>query len=829
MEETIEEQNLTVDLPIIVKQKFLEYAEETIVRRALSKHEDGLKPVQRYTLYAMHHDLGLKASGLPKKCAKVVGSVIGNYHAHGDQSAYGALVTLARPWVMRYPLITFQGNCGSQDGDTAAAMRYTECKLSRIGESMLEGIDKNAVDMVPNYDDSELEPKFLPGLFPELLCNGTNGIATGMAAKMAPHYAPDVFKAIKYVLSCWMKQEAANIDEVIRIIKAPDFPTGGILINPEEVRQGYRTGSGRCVLRCKYEIEATKNHDRIVITELPYDVTKTSVIDSIKSLAYEKDDKVIKENVADIVDESGKNGMRLVIVLKRNGNPDLVMNKLYKHTGLQSSFVFSNTTLFNGRPYENLNLLQLIQMYCNKQCQIKLRTTQFDLNEYNIRLEVLQGLIRADSMIDEVIATIRASESNLNVVPDLMEKFDFTERQAKAIDAKKLGSLNKMNVKKLEEERDILTVKAARCMEIINNQVELVKELIHDIDEYVNNGGYFKHDERRTEIQVCDDKIDDILTIPKEDIVVIYSHNQMLKAVKLDEYNMQKRSGKGQNLKLRDNDFVEKVFTLSTHDNILFFTKNGRCYTVPAYTIPIVGKQQVGKYLANYIEIEADDEIESILPVTKEEQDKDLILITRMGLIKRTPFANTVTRFKSARVIDFNEGDSLLTAFMAGDGNVLAMTAQGKGLKFSIQDLRPITSRTGKGVRLMKLSESDYIISALNVDDDSQVFMQTKLGKGKRVEAKNLNPHGRGTAGQRIMSFNKGDELTDATLIKEDESIFLITNAGNIIRIPAASVPIIGLSGKGVATVNLPEGYQVISVSAAPKQEEEEETEEDAE
>lgn len=808
----------------MMKSKFLEYAEETIVSRALAKIQDGLKPVQRYTLYAMG-EMGLKSNSMHRKCAKVVGHVIGTYNPHGDVSAYDALVGLVQPWTKRYPLVDLHGNAGSSDGDGPAAMRYTECRLSKIGESMLEGLEKNAVQMNPNYDNTTKEPTVLCGLFPNFLANGTSGIATGLASKAAPHYAGDVFKAIKYVLNSLKDEKKPVTDEVIKIIKAPDFPTGGIIINPEEVQQGYRDGHGRVIIRGRYEIEEDKRgNQKIVLTEFPYNIRKSDVVANIGKLAFEEPyDQVMHDSVQDVIDESGKGNIRVVIRLKKGANADLVINKLYANTGFQSSFTFNNTVLVNGRPIENVPLLKLVEAYCGFQMNVKTRTTKFDMDAFDKRLEIVNGFIKANESVDEIIKCIRASENHDVVITNLMNEFEFTEAQARAIDARRLGSLNQLDADKLLKEADELEAKIAKCKSILSSKEVLIDSLVEDIDAYIARG-YFKGDKRRTSIEAVSDSIENRDLIQEENIVMACTHNGMWKAMKVDDYNAQNRNGKGVILKLREDDFVEKLLFMSNMDDIIVVTNKGRLYVVPAYRVPIVSRTAMGKYLTNYITLQDDETVVNVLSIKHGDTSKDLVFVSKEGYAKRLQLEGLTVRKSGINVCKVEEGDEIVSVLLASDeDNIICATHDGFDVNTSVKNL-PVQGRQARGVILIRFkSESDYIVSTLAVNSDDTVIVMSTNGYGKRIDVKDIPVQkGRGNRGSVLYKPDeKFGSVASVLRADDEETIFVCTTDSMIVRVPAADINKQGRSAHGVKVVSLNDGAFVQSAVIGPAESEE--------
>lgn len=810
----------------LIKSLFLTYAEETIVSRALVKAQDGLKPVQRYALYAMYR-MGLKNSSLTRKCARVVGNTL-IYSPHGDSSAYEAIIGLAQPWSKRYPLVTVQGNLGSIDNDPPAAMRYTECKLSKIGESLFDNMDKDAVPMLPNFDGTEKEPEFLPGLFPTLLANGTAGVATGLASKMAPHYAPDIFEAIKYTLRSRMERKDPDENELIKIVKAPDFPTGGIIMNPEEAVRAYKTGRGSIKIRAKYEIkDLSRGRQAIVFTEIPYGINKKSLVEDLGAKVYnENADKVFKDNVADVVDHSEKGKIAITVVLKKNANPDLVLNNIFRQTKMESSFSINNTVLINGRPYENVTLKQLIDEYCRHQLIVKMRVAKYELNAYQHRLEILNGYIKANEDIDAVIATIKSSKDHESVLENLKSVHGFTDVQAKAIDAKRLGSLNAFDVHALTEEKKDLETKINFNQKMIKEPKILIQELIKDIDGFMARG-YFKKDHRRTEICHKDINVEERDLIPEEQIVMFYTHNGMVKCIRSKEYNSQNRGGTGTNIKLREGDFVEKVLHMSNMDDLLIVTEHGKAYLLPAYQVPIVSKAAMGKYLNNFVEIDDDDNIIKVLPVVHGDTSKQLLFVTKKGLAKRLSIEGLTIRKCGIRVITFNEGDTLASVLMTTpDEHIMAITHDGFALRTSTDNIRLVASRIGRGSTLMRFkNENDYIVAAVSVKEDDQILVITDNGFCKRCDVSIIKER-QNKGGKGVMLY-KPNETTGkvfmVTEVHEEETLFIVTSKNMVIRVPVKSFREQSRAGHGVRSIKLEDGVSIRSITPAPAEEEEEE------
>lgn len=798
-----------------VTSKFLDYSEFVILDRAISRITDGLKPVQRRVLFTLLN-LGLKHNTQYKKCARAVGDCMGHYHAAGDTSIYGALVNMAQPWRKRYPLIDINGNNGSIDGDPPAAMRYTECRLTKIGESMMNDINKNTVDFVLNYDESETEPSILPTLFPNVLCNGITGTAVGIATSMAPHYAGDVYKAIDYILETMLNKQSPDINHIIRIIKAPDFPTGGIIINPEDMGNIYKTGRGRVVIRSVCSINSKNN--TIVVTEIPYMVNKAKLVSDIGRACLS--DSATIDGVKDINDESNKDGIKIVIKLKKDANPNTVLNNLYKKTDLQSSFSINNTAIVNNRPVENLTLSNILFSFIRHVGEVVKRKAKFELNEYTKRKHLVDGYLLAINHIDQIIEGIRTASNQEEKLSNVMAH-GVDETQAKAIIAMSLGSISAMDKNKFMAENEKLKENIAINTEIVNNNITLLKTCRKVLSDFASSD-IFKKDERRTKINYnTDATISDRELIEDEDIVITYSHNGMVKAVKVSEYNTQKRNGKGTILRTREDDFVEKILTVSSKDNLLLFTQFGRCYTLPVYKIPIVSRNSVGKYIVNYIDLDEGDKIISVISVKEKQKESVLALITKLGNIKKIPIENTFTKYKSTKVIEFKDNDTLIGAYLLFDSKeMIVATKYGKGLRVNVADIRCIGSKNSPGIKLIKLTGKDEVIGAIPLTDENKsICLVTKTGLAKLTDSM-PTVHGRGTGGQRIITLVDNDELTYIGMVSPAETLFIATSGEMIIRIPVSDISVVGLTAKGVRAINMAEGSYVVSVSVAPEQEE---------
>lgn len=814
-----------VDATNILNDYFLGYAAYTISDRAIPKIEDGLKPVQRRVLYTMYNDLGLVHNKPTKKSAKVTGATLGSYHPHGDTSVYDAMINLSQDWKKRYPLVFVQGNNGSADNDPPAAARYTEARLTALGEYMMKDINKNTVDMTPNYDESTTEPTILPSLFINILCNGIMGTATGISSSMAPHYAKDVYKALDYIIESMLTGVNPDIKHIISIIKAPDFPTGGIIVNPADMENMYLTGRGRVIIRGKTEINADDN--QIIITEIPYMVNKAKLVSDIGKVCLS--DAATIEGVKDINDESDKDGIKIVIQLKRGADAGRILNNLYKKTDLQSSFSVNNTAIVNGKPMENITLQQMLVFFIRHVASVIRRKAQYELNEYNKRYHLVEGYLLAINMIDSIIENIKKATSGEEKLNNVME-LGFDEIQAKAIISMSLGSISNMDETRFTTERDKLAENIAATTEIVNDNKVLLETCRKALNDFVESD-ILKDDKRRTVIGYdVDSNITDKDLVEEEDIIIITTLNGMIKAVKLSEYNTQRRNGKGVNLKTRDNDEVDKILTATTKDNLLVFTQLGKCHVLPIYKIPVVSKNAAAKYLVNYIDLVDGEEVVSVLVAKDNEHEKNLTMITKDGFVKKMSL-DVITKRKvrsAAKVIEVREGDRLINVHLVSDTDKLfVVTKIGLGSIINISEIRLVASKTGLGMILMKLANSNEIVSSVVVGEenkDDTICIVTAQAFSKRIKINTMIPKNRGCKGQRVIGLTDNDYVVDATMA-DQKTLFIVSTEGMIIRIPTDSISIIGLAAKGIKSIKLDSGA-VKSISAAPDSEEEPEQEE---
>ena len=808
-----------------MEDSYRDYAMSVIVGRALPDVRDGLKPVHRRILYAMYED-NLTSDKPFKKSATCVGDVLGRYHPHGDASVYDAMVRLAQDFSMRYMLVDGHGNFGSVDGDPPAAYRYTEARLSKISNEMLRDIDKETVDWDPNFDESRKEPRVLPSRFPNLLVNGSSGIAVGMATNIPPHNLTEVINACV----CVLDNPEATLPDLMQHIKGPDFPTKGIIMGRSGIRQAYATGRGRVIVRARTEFEefGRDRRTRIIVNELPYQVNKRQLIKNIADQVREKR----LEGISDLRDESDRNGMRMVIELKRDANPQVVLNRLFAQTALQSSFSINMLALVNNqRQPKILSLRHIIDEYLTFQEDIIVRRTRYDLRKAEERAHLLEGLLIAQDNIDEVIHIIRTSYDDAK--QNLMKRFGLSDVQAQAICDMRLISLQGLNREKLELEYKELEEKITYLKSLLADP-ELIKgvlkdELIALRDKY--------GDKRRTEIQDVVDEIDMEDLIEEEQCVFTLTHGGYIKRLPVSEYRAQGRGGKGvRAMATKDEDFVETVFTASTHDNILFFTKAGRVYIKKGYNIPEAGRTARGTNLVNIIQMdnsaENQEKIAAMIGGRGLDEDSYLVFVTRNGTVKRmSQTALKNIRANGIRALNLDEGDELISVIQTGgDENILIATHDGMSVCFNEQDARPM-GRTAVGVRGIKLRGDDYVIGAGSTSAGSALLTITEKGYGKRTPVEEYSVHGRGGLG--IKNYNVTDKtgkIADVLVVNDEDDILVITDDGTIIRMSAANISLLSRATQGVRIMRIMDGSRVICIEKTDREEEsaEEDKSEDA-
>ena len=791
------------DIEKEMREAYIDYAMSVIVSRALPDVRDGLKPVHRRILYAMHED-GITSDKPYRKCANTVGSVLGRYHPHGDSSVYDAMVRLAQDFSMRYMLIDGHGNFGSVDGDGAAAMRYTEARMSKIAEYMLTDIEKNTVDFMPNYDDRLQEPTVLPARIPALLANGSSGIAVGMATNIPPHNLTELIDGIIKIID----EDNVTDEELMSVIKGPDFPTEGIILGIEGIKKAYTTGRGKITLRAETEIEEMSgNRQRIIVSSLPYQVNKANLIKTISDLSKER--KV--EGISECRDESDrKEKVRVVIELKRDANPQVVLNQLFKHTQMQTTFGIIMLALVNGEP-KILTLRQCLDCYIDHRKDVILRRTQFELDKALARAHILEGLKIALDNIDEVIEIIRNSYDDAK--ERLMERFGLSDIQAQAILDMRLKTLSGLQREKIEEEYNQLMELIAHLRDILNSErlvFDIIKEELLEIKEKFG-------DERKTKIVAAEGEIDLDDLIKEEQTVVALTHFGYIKRMPIDTYKSQKRGGKGiTGIATREDDFVKQIFTASTHDTILFFTNKGKLYHLRGYEIPEAGRTARGTAIVNLLSLDAGEKISAVIPIQNFAEGKYLLMATKHGLIKKT----ALTEYNSSRKtglqgITLKEDDELIAVRLTdGEDNVVLVTRNGMCITFDEKDVRPM-GRVSQGVIGIRLDEDDEVIGMESViaGGKATLLAITENGFGKRTELDEYRVQMRG--GKGVITYKitpKTGKLVGVRIATEDDDVMLITDTGTIIRINVKDISVLGRSTQGVTLMRTSDGGKVVSM-----------------
>ncbi len=810
--EAIENQHIIdVDLNSEMKKAYIDYAMSVIVSRALPDVRDGLKPVHRRILYDMY-EANLLYENDFKKSAATVGDVLGKYHPHGDSSVYDAMVRLAQDFSLRYPLVQGKGNFGSVDGDPAAAYRYTEAKMSKISALMLTDIEKETVDFVPNYDDKLKEPDVLPSRFPNLLVNGSAGIAVGMATNIPPHNLTEVIDGIIAVIDDPM----ITIEELMTYIQGPDFPTGGVIMGKSGIRNAYTTGRGRIILRAKADIEDLGGKYRIVVTEIPYQVNKAKLEKHINELV--RDGKI--DGISSTRDESDEN-IRLIIELKRDANPNVVLNNLYKYTQMQDTFGVILIALVDKEP-KVLNLREIINYYIAHQEDVITRRTQFELNKALDRAHILEGYKIVIDNVDEVIRIIRASKNIPESKAALCERFGLTDAQSDAIVKMQLGRLSGMEREKIEEEYAEITAKIENYREILADESKVLDIIKTDLTEIKNKYG----DERRTEISMVTNEIDIDDLIDEEDIVVTVTHNGYTKRLPVDTYHSQRRGGRGiSGMTTREEDFVEHLFTTTTHHTLLFFTTKGVVYKLKGYQIPEAGRQAKGTAIVNLLPIETDEKVSAMIPIKDFEAGKYLTFITRNGIIKKTNVMDySKIRQSGLRAIELDEGDELIRVKLTdNEQDIIIGTHDGYAIRFKEDEVRS-TGRTTRGVMGIRLHEGDYVIGASVALPDSQLLTVTENGYGKKTPLEEYRIQSRG--GKGIYTYritDKTGKLAGMKTVTDNDDIMLITSDGVVIRMHTDEISSYSRQTQGVRVMKLADDVQVVSIARTEREEDDEE------
>ncbi|WP_322180839.1 DNA gyrase subunit A [Neglectibacter caecimuris] len=803
---------IDVNLTKEMQQSFLDYSMSVIVQRALPDVRDGLKPVHRRILYTMYENT-LWPEKPYRKCADTVGAVLGRYHPHGDASVYDAMVRLAQDFSQRYMLVDGHGNFGSVDGDPPAAYRYTEAKMNKLSVAMLDDIDKDTVDFNPNYDDRLKEPSVLPCHFPNILVNGSTGIAVGMATNIPPHNLGEVIDGV----CCLIDNPEATLEELMEHIKGPDFPTGGVVMGRSGIRAAYATGRGKITVRARAEIEENEKTGRskIIVTELPYQVNKARLIENIADLVKEK--RI--EGISNVDDHSDRNGMHIVIDVKRDASPQIVLNHLYSFTQLQTTFGVIMLAIVGGRP-AILNLRQILEEYIKFQSEVITRRTRFDLKKAQERAHILEGLIIALDFIDEVIAILRNSKSIPEGKEALMERFGLDDPQAQAIVQMRLGQLTGMERTKVEEELQALKEKIADFLDILESEgrrMAIVK------DEALNMKKRFA-DERRTEIAAISGEVDIEDLIPKEECVLTLTNYGYVKRQKMDTYHTQKRGGRGvAGMNRRDEDVATELFVTGSHDYVMFFSDLGRVYKLKCYEVPEGSRQSRGMNIKNLLPLQPDEKITSMIRVTEFDEDKFLVMVTKNGIIKRTRLSAYDTARKGGLIaIDLDEGDTLSWVRVTdGASDLLVATKKGMAIRFHESGVREL-SRTARGVKVMKLREGDCIVGMSVLREGGLVLTITETGYGRLSSPENYRLQKRGGKGLRNYHTEKfGDVAGIKVVDAQDDDVILISEDGIIIRIQADSIRVCARPSKGVRVMKLQEGSKVVTLARAPHEEDE--------
>ena len=812
-----DEKNIGTLLPLDVeeelKKSFISYAMAVIVTRALPDVRDGLKPVHRRILYSMS-ELGYTPDKPYRKSARIVGDVLGKYHPHGDSSVYDAMVRLAQDFSIRYMLVDGQGNFGSVDGDGAAAMRYTEARMSKLSLEMVRDIDKETVDFYPNFDETLMQPAVMPSRSPNLLVNGSSGIAVGMATNIPPHNLGEVVDAVVYMID----HPDCSVDDLMQFVKGPDFPTGGVILGKRGIYDAYHEGRGRIIVRAKSEIEDMGgNRQRIVVTEIPYMVNKARLIEKIADLVHEK----TVDGISDIRDESDRDGMRIVIDLKRDVNANIVLNYLYKHTQLQDTFGAIMLALVDGEP-KILSLRQIIHHYIEHQEDVIRRRTQYDLNKAEARSHILEGLIIALDNIDEVVRMIRASRTAQEAKTGLMERFGLSDRQAQAILDMRLQRLTGLERDKIEAEYAELQKQIAYFRAVLADE-QLVLGIIRD--EILEIRDKFA-DERRTEISALEGEIDMLDLIEEEDMVVTMTHYGYVKRLPKTTYRAQRRGGKGViATTTREEDFVEQMYVTSTHDPILFFTNRGRVYQMNCYEIPEAGRTARGTAIVNLLQLSPGEKVTTMLPFPAEKSEGTyLVMATRKGTIKRTELSEFMNLRRAGLIaIVLRDDDELIGVRRTeGDSDILVGTRDGMSIRFHESDMRPM-GRSAMGVRSIDLDEGDEVIDVAFVEEGAQVLSITENGYGKRTDIDEYRLQQRGGKGIKAMNLTeKTGNLAAQLLVHDDEDLLLITSDGTVIRTPVNSISVLGRNTQGVRLMRVGEDSKVVCVARAEPEPEEE-------
>lgn len=818
MSEELRSQVKEIDISTEMRTSFLDYAMSIIVSRALPDVRDGLKPVHRRILFAMS-ELGMSPDKPYKKSARIVGEVIGKYHPHGDSAVYETMVRMAQDFSLRYMLVDGHGNFGSIDGDMAAAMRYTEARLSKIAMELLRDINKETIDYAPNYDGEEQEPVVLPSRFPNLLVNGSSGIAVGMATNIPPHNLREVIDGIQMLIE---NPDVTPMD-LMSAIKGPDFPTAGFILGREGIRQAYTTGRGSVTMRARTTIEENSNKAKIIVNELPYQVNKARLVEKIAELVREK--KI--DGITDLRDESDRNGMRVVIELRRDVNPNVVLNNLFKQTAMQSNFGIIMLALVNGQP-KVLNLRDMLQHYLKHQQEVIRRRTEYELRKAEARAHILEGLRIALDHLDQVIALIRASRTTEEAREGLINTFNLSFDQAQAILDMRLQRLTGLEREKIEAEYAELMKKIAELKAILADEQLILAIISEELNEIKEKFG----DDRRSEITIGEESIEDEDLIPREDVVITITHTGYIKRLPVTTYKNQKRGGRGiVGMDTKNDDFVEHLFVTNTHHYLMFFTNKGKVYRLKAYEIPDLSRTARGTPIINLIQIEQGETINAVIPVESFETDQYLFFATKQGVVKKTPI-NDYSNIRKGGLIAINlrEDDDLIGVRLT-DGNqgIIMGTKLGMSIHFPEQDVRSM-GRSATGVKGIQLDEDDAVIDMDVVHEDNSVLIVTSKGFGKRTPVSEYRIQSRGGKGIKTLNVTeKNGPIVGLKVVQEDEDLMIITASGTVIRTSMDGISVMGRNTQGVRLINIREDDEVGTLARVQKNEEQPDDEEDGE
>lgn len=800
-----------------IQNSFLDYAMSVIVSRALPDARDGLKPVQRRIVHGMN-DLGATVSSPYKKCARIIGEVMGKYHPHGDSSIYEALVRMAQDFSYRYMIVDGHGNFGSIDGDGAAAQRYTEARMSKISMELVRDINKNTVNFIPNYDGEEKEPEVLPARFPNLLVNGSTGIAVGMATNIPPHNLGETIDGVIALID----NSDITIDELMEKIKGPDFPTGAIILGNSGIKKAYETGKGIITVRSRAEIHEVKpGKSQIIVTEIPYMVNKARMIERIANLVKEK----VLDGITDLRDESNREGIRIVIELRRDVNPNVLLNNLYKHTDLQTSYGINSLALVDGAP-RILSLKEMLEVYLNHQREVIIRRTQFDLDKAEARVHILEGLKIALDNIDEIVQLLKKAKNDQEATEQLISRFKLTEIQAKAILEMRLRRLTGLEREKIESELKELEELIAELKSILASSEKVLAIIKEELTEIKNKYG----DERRTSIDMSAiDYIEDESLIPVENIVVTLTNKGYIKRVTTETYRSQNRGGVGvKGMSTNEEDFVENMISMTTHDYLLFFTNKGKVYRIKGYEVPLYGRQSKGLPIINLLPIEKDEVVKVMLKVENEEQSRFIVFCTQNGVVKRTDIKEFDNIRKSGKIaITLRDGDELIAAKKtSGNSEILIAASNGRMVRFDESEAR-VMGRSASGVKGIDI-ENGICVGCEVSDENQQILVVTEKGYGKKTDLSEYRKTHRGSKGVKALNItDKNGNLVAFKTVHGDEDLMIMTNSGVIIRLPLEQVSTTGRVAQGVRLIHLKDDQMVSTVTTIKKEEENIESEEE--